>query len=117
DEETGEDELLRQLLGDAVRLVFADRVARETVRPVQAWFSAGNAFHVGADWPAGRITAQLAVAAALAEVVRGLLAGEERVAEVLVPAVRASGAEFVLEGMHRSGLLAKRRAESGVVFG
>ena len=119
EDEGDEDELVRQLTGEAVRLVFADAIERDRLRGVLDWFAAGHSFRVDSRWPAAAIVAQLGGVAALALAAQGLLNGPGQVPEAHrdEPPVVASAVEFLLEGLHRGALLGKRREDRAAVFG
>jgi len=113
DEEGGqEDRLVADLLREAIRIVFTDLVPLERLQGIRDWFTAGNRFTVGESVTVAEILAQLQHAEPLLRCVRELLPPT-----AATPAWLASGAEFLLEGLHLYGQLNKQRTDQRHIFG
>lgn len=100
-EEGREGEIVEKLLRQAVLAVFRERVGTGAAGPVVDAFDDGEVLHVGEDVAVADYESGLAGRAALAEVV------DEVAGTGAGPAVRASAAELVLEGLHLSKRLNK----------
>ncbi len=95
--------VIERLVQQAVVTVFKSAVPGERLRAASADFDAGEVLHTGDDVAAARMVENLGHFPGLREVVNSLpgMAGNES------PAALASGAEFVLEGLHLSKRLNK----------
>jgi magnesium chelatase subunit I len=100
EEDGAEDRLLTELLREATRAVHAERADAATTRSVREWFAVGGTVQVGDDVSDEAIARQIAACEPLARAARELAGRDE--------AAVASAAEFLLEGMHLAGQIAKR---------
>jgi len=112
-EREGPEVVADRILGEGVQAVFSrhfpapyqgsnpEKEEQDVYKPVVDWFAKGNTVAVNDE------TAELDLAKVpgLMDVVQAHLDGEN-----------ALGAELVLEGLHRSSLLAKDRSEDGVTY-
>jgi magnesium chelatase subunit I len=108
-EEGREERILQGLVSAAVLAVFRRRVPTEQLGAVVGAFDDARVVHAGDDLPAAAYADMLAQLPALEGPVLAL-AGEES------PAVLASAAEFVLEGLHLSKRLNKEAAGTKATY-
>ncbi len=109
-EEGREGAIVEKLLHQAVLTVFRDRVGAAVTGAVVESFDDGEVLHVGEDVSTADYIASLAARPGLAEVV------DELAGPGAVPAVRASAAELVLEGLHLSKRLNKDSVGSRATY-
>jgi magnesium chelatase subunit I len=107
--ERSEEELVRELVQRAVRIVFDERIPLEGMAPVVESFEKGWKVEVSAAMPAREYLAGL-------DQIAGLEAAAARLAGGSSPARLASAVEFVLEGLHLSNRLNKRAREQGALY-
>ncbi|HMK62800.1 MAG TPA: magnesium chelatase, partial [Acidimicrobiales bacterium] len=103
-EEGREGRILQGLVSAAVLAVFRRRVRSEQLGPVVACFDEARVVHAGDDLPAGAYAELLSELPALEGPVLALAHNSES------PAVLASAAELVLEGLHLTKRLNKEAA-------
>jgi magnesium chelatase subunit I len=103
-EEGREERILQGLVSAAVLSVFRRRVPTEQLGPVVAAFDESRVVHAGDDLPAGAYAEMLSQLPELEGPVLALAGKSES------PAVLASAAEFVLEGLHLTKRLNKEAA-------
>jgi magnesium chelatase subunit I len=98
--------VIERLVQQAVVTVFKSTVAGDKLRAASADFDSGEVLHAGDDVPASALVEKLEKFPGLRDVVTSLpgMAGTES------PGSLASGAEFVLEGLHLSKRLNKDAA-------
>lgn len=108
-EEGREDEILGELVDDAVGRVFERRVDLATLDPVVDAFAGGATAEIGESVPADAYSRLI-----------GSVEGLDDAVTRLVPegnaAVRASACEFVLEGLHLNRLLNKDSLDGGAAY-
>jgi magnesium chelatase subunit I len=109
-EEGREGAIVEKLLHQAVLTVFRDRVGAAVAGSVVESFDDGDVLHVGEDVTSADYAAALAARPGLAEVV------DELAGSGASPAVRASAAELVLEGLHLSKRLNKDAVGSRATY-
>jgi magnesium chelatase subunit I len=107
--ERSEEELVRELVQRAVRIVFDERIPLEGMAPVVESFEKGWKVEVSAAMPAREYLAGL-------DQIAGLEAAAARLAGGSSPARLASAVEFVLEGLHLSNRLNTRAREQGALY-
>ncbi len=104
--ERSEDEVVRDLMKRATRVVFEERVAKEEVESIVEAFDAGWQVEVSASLPAVEYLDGLDEIKGLRELAEGIAGGSS-------PARLASAIEFILEGLHLMNRLNKdEQAES-----
>jgi magnesium chelatase subunit I len=104
--------VIERLVQQSVLTVFKATVPGEKLRAASGDFDSGEVLHAGDDVAAAKLLSSLEKFPGLREVVTGLpgLAGNES------PAALASGAEFVLEGLHLSKRLNKDAAGTRATY-
>ncbi len=104
--------VIERLVQQAVVAVFKSTVPGDRLRGASADFDSGEVLHAGDDVPASRLVEGMGHFPGLREVVTSLpgLSGNES------PAALASGAEFVLEGLHLSKRLNKDASGSRATY-
>jgi magnesium chelatase subunit I len=104
--------VIERLVQQSVLTVFKATVAGDKLRGVSADFDTGEVVHAGDDVPAATLVSGLEQFPGLREVVTALpgLSGRES------PAALASGAEFVLEGLHLGKRLNKDAAGNRATY-
>ena len=107
--ERSEEELIRELLQRATKVVFDERIPLEGMASVLESFEKGWKVEVSQQMPAGEYLAGLDQIAGLEEAAAGLAGGGS------APRL-ASAIEFVLEGLHLSNRLNKGARERGALY-
>jgi magnesium chelatase subunit I len=104
--------VIERLVQQSVLTVFKATVSGDKLRGVSADFDTGEVVHAGDDVPAATLVSGLEQFPGLREVVTALpgLSGRES------PAALASGAEFVLEGLHLGKRLNKDAAGNRATY-
>lgn len=108
-EEGREEQILVRLVEEAVREVFTRKVNIEILDPVVDAFGQGAVAEIGESVPADAYSRLLLE-------VDGLLDAVNRVVPDGNAAVRASAAEFILEGLHLNKLLNKDSVAGGLTY-
>jgi magnesium chelatase subunit I len=112
-----EDRVIEQLLGDAVKSVFAAFGDVKQLRPVVEWFDGGHTFRIGDQIASAEYVRRLDEAPALRQAVERFVPATATGAPLgAAAALAASAAEFLLEGLHVENKLSKTRQEGAVVF-
>jgi magnesium chelatase subunit I len=107
--ERSEEEVVRELVQRATKVVFDERIPLEGMAPVLESFEKGWKVEVSQAMPAREYLAGL-------DQIAGLEAAAARLAGGSSPARLASAVEFVLEGLHLSNRLNKRVREQGALY-
>ena len=107
--ERSEEEVIRELLQRATKVVFDEKIPLEGMASVVESFEKGWKVEVSQAMPAGEYLAGLDQIAGLEEAA-ALLAGGGSAPRL------ASAIEFVLEGLHLSNRLNKRAREQGALY-
>jgi len=107
--ERSEEELVRELVQRAAKVVFDERIPLEGMAPVIESFEKGWKVEVSQAMPAREYLAGL-------DQIAGLEAAAAQLAGGGSPARLASAVEFVLEGLHLSNRLNKRAREQGALY-
>jgi magnesium chelatase subunit I len=107
--ERSEEEVVRELVQRATKVVFDERIPLEGMAPVIESFEKGWKVEVSQAMPAREYLAGL-------DQIAGLEAAAARLAGGSSPARLASAVEFVLEGLHLSNRLNKRGREQGALY-
>lgn len=108
--ERTEDEVLRDLMQRAVRVVFEERVSEEETKPIVEAFDAGWQVEVSAAQASASHLEGLDEITGLRELATRLAEGDSE-------ARMASAIEFVLEGLHLANRLNKESVEGATRFG
>jgi magnesium chelatase subunit I len=115
EEEGQEDKLIQQLLGEAIKNVFAGYLDVKQLRPVVKWFEAGKTVVTGDRLASSQYVPE---SAALADAVARLVERPELrdVAERARDGLVASVVEFLLEGLHVENRLNKAVKSGATLF-
>jgi magnesium chelatase subunit I len=108
-DETGEPEKINQLVRDAVALVFKKCFPRESFADFLKAFATGDGIEVSEADPSSAYAARISDYPQLAEKAAELAEGGS-------PALLASAAEFILEGLAVSGKIKKEVQETGAAY-
>jgi len=107
--ERSEEEVNRDLVRRATRVVFDERIPLEGMAPVLESFEKGWRVEVSQAMPAREYLAGLEEIPGLATAAAELAGGDSE-------AKLASAIEFVLEGLHLANRLSKRPREQGALY-
>jgi magnesium chelatase subunit I len=113
-----EDRVVEQLLGEAVKSVFAAHGDVKQLRPVVDWFESGRTFRVGDRVPSADYARQLEEVPALRREVERFVqtAACAGAPPGAAEALAASATEFLLEGLHVENKLSKTRKGADVDY-
>jgi magnesium chelatase subunit I len=109
-EEGREGAILQSLVSAAVLQVFRRRVVSERLGEVVEAFDGGLVVHGGDDVAVGRYAEMIASVPGLASLVDGLVGASA------APSVKASAAEFILEGLHLGKRLNKDSSGASATY-
>jgi magnesium chelatase subunit I len=101
-EEKREEDIIERLTNRAVLKVFDRYVKFDTLKPIISYFTNGWGMKVADSMPSGEYLEDVRNIPGLSEAIKGLEIGDR-------PALIASAAEFVLEGLHLHQKLNKER--------
>jgi magnesium chelatase subunit I len=107
--ERSEEELVRELVQRATKVVFDERIPLEGMAPVLDSFEKGWKVEVSQAMPSREYLAGL-------DQIAGLEAASAQLAGGDSPGRLAAAVEFVLEGLHLSNRLNKRAREQGALY-
>jgi magnesium chelatase subunit I len=114
EEEGAEDKLIRSLVGESVKAVFARHGDADAYDPITEQFKGNLTFPAGDDLPAEEFVANM-------KAVKGLPAAATKLAREMEldsddPAILASVGEFLLEGLYVNNRLSKYNSRGKTFF-